>query len=220
MHSSTMRGTDFDIRVDGKPVDHSAFFDGFTRTRRLGVFAPNGVDAAGAANLIMAHVTAFYDCYRAASDDFFAYPDYFAFQCQDPPFNYSMFDIWPDHKCVPVGSTPGERLTSITDRGVNVLLVPDGTRRDHEFQPVQMASALRNIDTCYLYRFEGRVDQADVVISCARDPLVQWVRQMFESLGDEAGAERGAQWEAQLDGIDRLEQSFRRIPLDYALSLL
>ena len=220
MHSTVLRGSDFDIRIDGRGADHRDFFDAFTNTRRLGVFAPNGFDGAGALNLIMAHITAFYDCYRAAGDDFFAYPDYFVFQGTDPPLNYAMFDIWPAHKCVTVGATPGERLTAITDRGVNILLVPDGTPREHEFQPVQVASALRNIDTCYLYGLEGQVDQADVVIGCPRNPLAKWARQMFESLGDDAGAERGARWAAQFDGTERIEQSYRRITRDCALSLL
>ena len=37
-----------------------------------------------------------------------------------------MFDIWPAHKDVLVGTDAVERLNAITDRGVNILLVPDG----------------------------------------------------------------------------------------------
>lgn len=220
MHSSTLRGSDFDIRVDGKPVDHGTFFSGYTHLRRLGVFAPNGIDGAGAMNLIMAHVTAFYDCYRTASNDFFAYPDYFVFQCQDPPLNYAMFDIWPAHKCVTVGDTPGERLTAITDRGVNIMLVPEGTPREHEFERVQIASALRNIDTCYLYSDRGQVNQPQITISCAKEPFVQWGRNMFDSTGDQASQQRGVQWQAQFDSVDRIEQSYRKITRAEALSFL
>ena len=50
-----------------------------------------------------------------------------------------MFDIWPEHKDVLVGTDAVERLNAITDRGVNILLVPDGPPAPREI-PAAAAS--------------------------------------------------------------------------------
>ena len=61
----------------------------------MGVVAPeSGTEAAGAASLILAMITAFYDDLRTTGPaDFFAYPDFFVFQPADrpAPAPYSMF---------------------------------------------------------------------------------------------------------------------------------
>ena len=85
MHSSKLRGSDFHLKTSGNRIDHRAFFADFAKTDRLGVFAPERYEAAGAATLIMAYVTAFYDCYRSEGADFFAYPDFFTFQRKGSP---------------------------------------------------------------------------------------------------------------------------------------
>ena len=220
MHSSNLRGSDFEMVVDGQPQPHAEYFRGFPKTQRLGLLAPNRTDGAGAINLMMAYTTAFYDDYRADGGDFTAYPDFFAFQKTTPMANYGMYDIWPDHKSVHVEQDPTQVLRAITDRGVNVLLVPDGEAADHEFDAVALASARRNIDRCYVYAFEGRVDNADLTICCARSPFVDWVENMFNTLKDEPEVQK--QRPAWLDQRDnnRLEQSYRRLSLDEALARL
>ena len=165
MHSAdVLRGSDFEILVEGRQRDHAEFFRGFTNTRRLGLFAPYRIDGVGASNLILAYVTAFYDVYRATGEDFFAYTDFFVFQPASPVASYAMLDIWPDHKWVSVGDSAFERLNAINDRGVNVLIVPDRKSAEPKYERPQLASAQRNIDTCYAYSFEGRVEAADLVI--------------------------------------------------------
>ena len=57
--------------------------------------------------------------------EFFAYPDFFTFQLQQPVANYGMFDVWPHHKNVFIGGSQDERAAAITDRAVNFLLVPE-----------------------------------------------------------------------------------------------
>ena len=239
MHSSSLRGGDFEIEVHGKAVDHAAFFAGFTSTRRLGLWAPDPIAGVGAGNLIFAHLTAFYDCYRSTGDEFFAHPDFFAFQDVDPPANFGMFDIWPQHKCVRVGPTPAERLAAVTDRAINILLVPEARERqavddaacplgrglgDLKHHPKStaslQASALRNIDTCYRYRFDGHVEDADVLIRCPKDPVGPWMRQVLESIDGHDMADGRSQWESRISGDGWLEQSYRRIGLAQALSLL
>ena len=50
-----------------------------------------------------------------------------------------MFDIWPEHKDVLVGTDAVERLNAITDRGVNILLVPDGPSAELRSKPPSSA---------------------------------------------------------------------------------
>ena len=212
MHSSTLRGTDFTLTLGGASVSHAEFFAGFRRTRRLGLLCPAPLDGLGAAALVLAHVTAFYDDYRAAGGEFFAYPDFFAFQRAPGTANYSMLDIWPNRKNVSIGPGPGDAADALTDRGVDVLLVPEGPVRAPELQPVQEAALRRLVRDCYLYGPGGAVGDPDLTVSCPRDPVAGWMDSVRSSLdgGNGGGHEPGP--------ADPIVQSYRRLTLDQALA--
>ena len=214
MHSSILSDSDFEMIARGHPVALAEYFRGFTNTKRLGLLAPNRLEGVGAVNLVMAHATAFYNTYRARGEDFFAYPDYFTFQSRAPKAAYGMFDIWPAHKDVLVGADAAERLDAITDRAVNILLVPDGPPAPCEYQRQQLAAAERLIETCYAYSATGAVTDPDLVIRCPADPLAAWCQSVVESVPD-SGREKG--WHGQ---GPVLEQSFRRISRQDALARL
>ena len=216
MHSSTLRGTDFALTLEGAPVSHAEFFEGFVRTRRLGVVCPSPLDGLGAAALVMAHVTAFYDDYRAAGGEFFAYPDFFTLQRSPGTANYSMLDIWPNHKNVSIGPAPGDCVDAVTDRAVDVLLVPEGGTGEPELQPVQEAALRRLVRDCYLYGPGGGVDDADLTVSCPRDPVAGWMESVRSSL--DGGNGGGSP--AEEDGSEVISQSYRRLTLDQALARL
>ena len=224
MHTANhLRGSDFEIFVNGHQQDHSDFFQGFTNLRRLGVVAPGRTDGIGATNLMMAYVTAFYDVYRATGEDFFAYPDYFIFQSESPVASYGKLDIWPDHKWVNVAIDASERLNAINDRGVNVLMVPDGSPAETNYERPQLASARRVIDTCYAYSFEGQVHAADLMIRCQKEPLSEWINGVFDTptlSGDAAIQRQKSEWTSLNAEKTLLEQSYRQISLDEALGLL
>lgn len=215
MHSSTLRGTDFALTLEGVPVSHADFFAGFARTRRLGVVCPSPLDGLGAAALVMAHVTAFYDDYRAEGGEFFAYPDFFTLQRAPGTANYSMLDIWPNHKNVSIGPAPGDCVDAMTDRAVDVLLVPEGGTRVPELQPVQQAALRRLVRDCYLYGPGGAVDAADLTVSCPRDPVAGWMESVRSSLGANGGGTPAGE-----DGSSPITQSYRRLTLDQALERL
>lgn len=216
MHSSTLRGTDFSLTLEGAPVSHADYFEGFARTRRLGVVCPEPLDGLGAAALVMAHVTAFYDDYRAAGGEFFAYPDFFTLQRAGGTANYSMLDIWPNRKNVSVGPEPGDAADALTDRGVDILLVPEGGTREPELQPVQEAALRRLVRDCYLYGPGGDVDDADLTVSCPRDPVAGWMESVRSSLG----GGNGSATPAAEDESGPITQSYRRLSLDQALARL
>ena len=189
MHSSNVRDEDFEVIVGGRVLDIPEFLPNISRRTRVGVVAPEtGTEGAGAAALILAMITAFYDDLRAESSDFFAYPDFFVFQPRCPgaePASYSMFDIWPDHKWVTVGGDrPIDWLRAITDRGVEVLLVPEQrgdptppTAADLRFNSIDenddetdsyakvaLHSARRNISECWVYSPDGTTTDGDVCV--------------------------------------------------------
>ena len=223
MHSADLRGSDFEIFVNGRQQDHTEFFKGFTNIRRLGIVAPCRIDGVGAANLLLAYVTAFYDVYRATGEDFFSYADFFIFQSESPVASYAMLDIWPEHKLVNFGDDASERLNAINDRGVNVLVLPDGRPTEPNYERPQLASARRNIDTCYAYSFEGRVKAADLMIRCQKEPVSEWINAVFETpalSGDSTIQHRKSEWSTLAEGRSFLEQSYRQISLDEALLLL
>ena len=113
-------------------------------------------------------------------------------------------DIWPSHKWVTVdGGSPIDWLRAITDRGVDILLVPDRSsakvgRSDSTgalfnlSDPDQMVddphvklalhAATRLIRECWVYSPCGRVSGGDVTVTFdpdgagAEKDLVGWVR--------------------------------------------
>ena len=219
MHSSFLRGSDFRITNQGEEVSHAGFFRDLGTTDRVGVLAPGGIDGLGACLLLLAHTTAFYDRYRATGDEFFAYPDYFTFQRRTPPASYSMLDVWPGHKNVPVAGDAGATLDAILDRAINVLLVPAGSAGTTEFAPVQMASARRTIRRCYTYSATGSAGHPTLAVACSRAEPAEWARIVIDSVPPEDSAVR-SHWLRVVEGGSIPEQSFSEVPLERALALI
>ena len=219
MHSSFLRGSDFRMTHRREEVSHAQFFGDLDATDRVGLFAPGGIDGLGAFLLLLAHVTAFYDRYRATGSEFFAYPDYYTFQRRTPAASYSMFDVWPGHKDVQVPEDAGGTLDAILDRAINVLLVPAGTAVATEFAPVQMASAQRNIRRCYAYSATGSTEQPTLAVACGRAEPAEWARTVLDSLPPDDSAVR-SHWLRAVAGGSIPEQSFSEVPLERALALI
>jgi hypothetical protein len=217
MHSSSLRGTDFNIIQRGQVIPHADLFSSFQDTDRVGVVIPNRLEGLGAITLIMAYVTAFYDRYRERGSEFYAYPDFFTFQHEAPCANYGMLDIWPNHKNVYVPDDAQQTAEAITDRGVNVLLVPDNGGRDVAISPVELESARRTVQRCYAYSDTGTTESSDLVIECRNHLLRDYALSVLDSLPvEEAVLEKRRQWEARL-ATDRLRQTFRELDLRDAL---
>ena len=221
MHSSFLRGTDFTLEYKGQPLPHAEFFDGFVATERVGIISPDRFDAIGAGNLPLAYTTAFYDRYRAASEEFFAYPDFFTFQLSHPIANYSMFDVWPLHKNVLVDGSQNERAAAITDRAVNILLVPEGRRTNEvEIEPVGLESAHRNIRRCYVYSTTGSVADPELTITCTKPDLGDWVHHIMDTIEPPKSRNQRSYWEGALTDNGLPTQSYREITIEEALAAI
>ena len=219
MHSSFLRGSDFRMTHRREEVSHAQFFGDLDATDRVGLFAPGGIDGLGACLLLLAHVTAFYDRYRAVGGDFYAYPDYYTFQRRTPTASYTMFDVWPAHKDIAVSEDAGETLDAILDRAITVLVVPAGTSTPGEFAPVQMASAQRNIRRCYAYSATGSTEHPTLAVACGRPEPAEWARTVIESLSADGNRAR-SHWLRVVEGGSIPEQSYTEVPLERALGLI
>lgn len=223
MHSSNLRGTDFQITDNGRAVSHTNFFSGLSTLDRVGVVSPNGTDGVGAVNLIMAYVTGFYDKYRAAGNDFFAYPNYYTFQSSRSLASYTMLDIWPKHKDVRVENNSVDLLNAINDRAINILLLPDGEPSNPSLERPQIESALRRLKTCYLYSAEGEIKNPDLIIQSNSQPMVEWAQTLFDTHDYQPNpdfADQKAKWVAKHGDKQSLLQNYRRMTAEEALTRL
>ena len=210
MHSSNLRGSDFQMSWMGLDVPHRGFFRDLGRNTRLGLLAPDGTEGVGAVTLAMACVTAFYDGFREDGGEFFAYPDFFTFQRRDPLVDYGYFDFWPD-KDVRVPDDANATVAAIADRAINVLLVPDNPPTERRLELVQNERIRRTLARCFVYSRRGVVPGADLVIRCAAEPFATYVANVLRTVDEPM-----PHW-LEKDDTPALEQSFRETTIDDAL---
>ncbi len=222
MHTTTLRGPDFELTQDGEVVPYDSYFASFAVHDRLGLIVHDPLDGLGAASLVLAYVTAFYDQRRKQPDDFVAYPDFFTFQPPEDLTSYGMLDIWPEYKDVPLPDGVWPRIATIASRAISILVVPEsncdaslvpGERRHH----VILDSLRSSVRQCYAYAPTGSVSRPDVTIQCTAVSSTDWGLAVIESAHRESDCvKRRHRWEdAYADGS--LTQSFKQIDLETAL---
>ncbi|HEY2316652.1 MAG TPA: hypothetical protein VGH67_00010 [Solirubrobacteraceae bacterium] len=206
MHTTALRSDAFQITVAGRAATLADVFPGFAAEDRLGIVLTADRGAAGAASLILAAITAFYDHLRARDPQFFAYADYFAFHVGGDRGTLRKLDVYPAHKEVVVGVDAEAILEAVNDRGVTRLLVPEGPPATPELARETRHSAHRRIRTALVYSPTGQTARADVFVRGSAQSDVH-IRAM---LGRPATASADVQ----------AAQGFRRVSLDEALGLL
>jgi|AntRauTorckE6833_2_1112554.scaffolds.fasta_scaffold00515_20 hypothetical protein len=177
MHTAEkLTAADFTYRRDDEAVARADVLPAVTPQTRVGVVVGSGLGGLGAGAFLLSAVTAFYDCLRARSEDFFEYPDFYTFQVTDEPTEYQEFDLYPEHKNVGVGAgADAESLArAICDRAIDVLLVPAGPERDHDIADITRRSIERRVEHCYVYAPDGRLADPRFTISHPREPAAEW----------------------------------------------
>ena len=208
----------FEYRRAGEAVPRTGVMPAMAVEDRLGVVMASPTDGLGAGNFVLSCVTAFYDALRVRRDEFFEYPDYYTFQASPDPLDYLEFDIWPDHKNVPVAPDPERVLRAVNDRAIDVLLVPDSSGSDaavEGIEDVTLRSAERRIDACYLYAPDGDLADADLSIGVPWKFVGDWYRETLDAAGDGAAA-----FAPPRSDDTALAQGFREIGLEGALTHL
>jgi hypothetical protein len=147
MHTSTRMGvTDFQFWQQGptgaQPTDFATFCPDYHELDRVGVVSPTleaGVYQTSYA--LLALTTAFYDRLRTRGDDFFDYPQHFAFvgaagtdictsngllapDTSNLWHAWSWLDLWPDNKWVTAPATATALLQRVFDYQINRLFWP------------------------------------------------------------------------------------------------
>jgi hypothetical protein len=208
MHTTGLRSHDFRIEIAGAPATIEDLFPGFDEHDRLGIVITSDHGAAGAATLILAAVTAFYDRLRARGEPFFAYADYFAFHVGRPRGSLRELDVYPEHKEVVVPAEAEAVLQAINDRGVTRLLIPDAPPRPLDLAAETAAGARRRIRTVLAYRADGNPAGGDRVVTGSA-ASAQFVEQMLQSTGA-----------ARTGPAPGTPQTFRPVDLESALGML
>ena len=209
MHTTALRSDEFTITVAGRAASLANVFAGFDEHDRVGIVIADDLGAAGAASLILAAVTAFYDRLRAGGEPFFAYADFFAFHVGSDRGTLRKLDVYPAHKEVVVPADPELILEAINDRGVTRLLVPDRAPGAPELSPETRHSAQRRIRSALVYTPTGQTARADVVVRGSAQSDAHIHAMMAASTA------RGRASEEVLPA-----QRFRRVSLDEAMGLL
>jgi hypothetical protein len=212
VHTTGLRSDEFRIVIAGRPETLGGLFDGFHEHDRLGIVLTDDDGAAGAAILILAAVTAFYDCLRARGEPFFAYADYFAFHVGRRRGSLRKLDVYPDHKEVVVPADAEAVARAINDRGITRLLVPDVPGRPAAIARETRDSAHRRIVTALAYAGDGSPAGADVSVSGNAASAV-FVEQMLQSTG-------AARIRPTTGPTTSVKQGFRRVDIDTALAML
>lgn len=208
--------TDFEYRTDGQRITRSQVLPRITPEERVGVVMRRGLDGLGAGAFLLECVTAFYDHLGETTDQFAEYPDFYTFQTTDDPAEYSMLDVYPEHKNVAVEGTAEALLRAIADRAITILLVPEGPAHPPEIDGITRRSAKRWIEHCYLYAPDGRPDGADVTIRHPRQPADSW----YETVADSAEGSPETDVFPPGSGDVHVTQGFRELTVEQALARL
>lgn len=218
MHTAEeLTASDFTYRREGAAVAREDVLPQITPRTRVGLVMGSRTAGLGAGAFVLACVTAFYDRLRERDGAFFEYPDFYTFQTVDDPTDYQMFDIYPDHKHVSVGADAESLVRAVTDRAVDVLLVPERPTAAPDISDITLRSAERRLDDLYVYAADGHLDDAELTISHPSQPASEWYQQTVR-------ADDHVPDDFSLPPFgsepDRTTQEYRRVTLADALARL
>ena len=223
MHTSILRGHQFQLKLGPEDQTHEEFFAGTVTTDRLGIVTPAPLDGLGAATFVFAAATAFYDAVRlqatqTGGDDWFTYPDFYTFQLSTCRTDYGYLDIWPGHKNLQIQAPLPSLAEAVIDRSPHRLLLPASADPATDLPPyhrVHLASLRRTIRHAYVYEPQGVVVDADLHVTCPTSPIDGWIAKVCATV-DAVPAMQWPDSEAQAT----VTQSFRQIGVEEAIERL
>jgi hypothetical protein len=153
MHTSTrLCAADFQFWRHGpngaQATDFATFCPDYHELDRIGIVSPHLEDGVCQTSYaLLALTTAFYDSLRARSDDFFDYPQHFAFvgtedgnlctgsaslSLDTPKLwdAWSWLDVWPENKWVTAPATAAGMVQQVFDYQINRLFWPRSLQPD------------------------------------------------------------------------------------------
>jgi hypothetical protein len=224
MHTSTaLSARDFAIAVEGREASVADVLPGFSIDARVAIVSRGQGAPFGAATLLLALVTAWYEerRERAGADPFHEYPDYYLVQVGGEHADLGMLEVWPPRKHVVVEPDAEQVLGALSDRAIDYVIVEDGEPRRALVLRETANAVPRHLRAALAYAPHGRASSADVVVSGSErterivEEALAGSTNVPADVLDACRATRRA-----LTRAGRTEERFRRLDLESALGLL
>jgi hypothetical protein len=154
----------FDVKIRGQASTREALLPRWQPHDRLGVIVHDPLGGVGASLLVQIAITAFYDARPGRRRGRPIYPEIYLFHVGGQYGNYGYFDYWPPRKEVFVDNKPASVLSSVNERGISRLLVPDRDPSTVDHDRWERSAAEDRILSAFAYSAGGRVRNADVEV--------------------------------------------------------
>jgi len=180
----------FSVELEGNAAAVGDLLPGFDRHDRLGIVVTEPCGVVGASLWLLAGIFSFYEVQRQGGEDFWIYPDFFAFHVGEAHGHHGALDIWPPHKEPVVDADPTALLRAINDRGITRLAVPDGAPATLAgLEREALASARGRLRSAIAYSPDGRAAAGDITAAgdAVTDGYVEDVllmEQLIDRMGD------------------------------------
>ena len=162
MHTAfSLKGSMFEIELNGHPVDREALID-WRPDDRLGVVLDSPLSALGASMLVQLVTTAYYDR-RPSRREAPHYAEIYLLHAGGRYGDFSSFDIVPRRE-VFLPADPAALLEAINDRAITHLAVSDRPSQGSVIPWKEPEAARDRIRHCFAYSADGRTSGADVAI--------------------------------------------------------
>ena len=170
MHTAfTLKSEMFDVEINGRPADRSAFFAA-KRHERIGVVVTSPLGGLGASFMVQLGITAYYDADRSGRMVNPHYPEVYFFHAGGSFGEYSVLDAHPARKQVYLNFDGDEILASVNSHAITHLLLPEDMKLDSALGFAEPNAATDRLEHCFLYAPSGRVHDGDVAIR-SQDPV-------------------------------------------------
>jgi hypothetical protein len=223
MHTTKLLQTDdYRVTIDGREASFDELFPDLTIEDRFGFVLHTPGAALAISGLMTGVITRYYDFWRARSQAFWDYPDFYVFHVGGNVGVHGHLDIWPQHKEVVLPTLESEPiLAAINDRAITRLIVEDGPVATRDFFKETLTPALDRVATAVAFSPDWDHAEADVTIESpsAVEDLVLSTVEASTTVPMEELARLSALRSAR-QSAGRTTELLRRIPIPVAIAML
>jgi hypothetical protein len=162
----------FQAQIRGKEATLDDVLPNWSANDRFGIVIDQPLGGLGAAMLIQAATSQFFDAVPGRRDVAPQYPEIYAFHLDRWHGELSQFDFWPPRKEVLLDASH-DLVAAINDRAITRLAVPEKVRKAR-VSPLFWADIMslrERVVQCFTYSPTGRVQAADFTLSALTDGL-------------------------------------------------
>lgn len=165
MHTFGLSHELFDVRINGAPTGLSKAFSEWTVHDRLGIIVNSPMGALGAALLIQAATSLYYQV-RQEDNVAPTYPELYAFHVGGRFGDLSYYDFLPFRKEIFLQSgNPLAVLEAVNDRAITSLVVPLAAASNYKFAWQELNPALDRLRSAFFYDPTGVIKDGDLAVT-------------------------------------------------------